>query len=344
MANYFMAQVKARPSFDEPEIIFTQAQASGAFEALENSKPRVKLSPGDLYVYVNDVDLRTETVSAQSLANKYPSATLSATYHGTQTYMIGARATYDHRDMEAASNYALALPAAQQYACQQGIFQQMRNGLLYGFNPANNEGLLNAQGAIVVSLPPDQFGNTTLQTYDSGDMALFFLNQVVNLRSGMFQSGGDINSRVVVVSPQRVFLQLSDAAVVQLTSYQRDGAGSMTTGGMIKDVMARDGSTFDWYFDDTLIGKGAGGTDAVILTIPEIKNPMLKGTVAQTNKFGSTMQPSMVAVNVMYADMVAPLEIPTPVPDGGITVIYELRVTAGWNLRPQGIYIIDMPY
>jgi hypothetical protein len=66
--------------------------------------------------------------------------------------------------------------------------------------------------------------------------------------------------------------------------------------------------------------------------------------VLNTNRFGADMQPSLVGVNRMYADMVAPIEIPTPVPDGGITIIYELRVTAGWNLRPQGIVILDMPY
>lgn len=340
MANYFPAQTKTSPHFNEPDLIITQAQVSGAFNALPDGKPRVKLGNGDLFVYVNSLDIRQETVASQSLANKYPSATLKANYFSTATYMIGARATYNHRDMAAAANYAVSLPAAQKLAVQQGIFQQMRNALLYGFNPSNNEGLLNAQGATVVSLPPDQYGNTTVSTYDSGNMAEFFLNQVVNLRTGMYQSG-DIAARVVCIGPQRVFLQLANAAVVQLTSYQRSGAGSTTTGGMIKDVMAADGSTFDWYFDDTLIGKGSGGADAVILTIPEIEIPKTPGI--NTNEFAK-LQPQLTAVNLMYADMAAPIEIPTPVPDGGITTIHEIRVTSGWNVRPQGIYILDMPY
>lgn len=341
MANYFPAQAKINPHFDEPDLIITQAQASGAFHALPNAKPNVKLGEGDLMVYVNNLDLRQRTVAAQSLANKYPTATLKATYISTATYNVGIRAVYNRADMQAASNYAVGLPNAQKLACHQGIFQQMRNALLYGYNPSNNEGLLNTAGATTVSLPPDQYGNTTFTTYDSGDMGLFFLNQIVSLRQGMYQSGG-IASKVVVVGPQRIFLQLATAAVVQITSYQRPGAGAATTGTMIKDIVGADGSTFDWVFDDTLISKGANGSDVVLLTIPEIELP--RQTPINTNVFGASMTPQMRAVNTMYADMAAPIEISTPVPDDAISTVYQLRITSGWNLRPQGLYILDLPY
>jgi hypothetical protein len=46
----------------------------------------------------------------------------------------------------------------------------------------------------------------------------------------------------------------------------------------------------------------------------------------------------------MYADMAAPMKIPTPTPDGAITELQELRITSGWCIRPQALSIISMPY
>lgn len=341
MANFFPAMAKVTPSFSEPELIITYAQASGAFAALPGAKPRVKLGNEDLYVYINSLDLRTETWSGQAAANLLPSATLVADYYSTQTYLIRTRAIYDHHDMAAAANYNISLPAAQDLALRQGIFQQMRNGLLYGFTPSNGEGLLNTVGATQVTLPADSYGNTTVQTYDNGEMALFILNQIVALKSGMYQSGANIKNKIVIISPQRVGLQFQYANVVQVTAYQRPGAGTATTAEVISKLAEENGDSVEWYYDDTLIGKGAGGADMVILTIPEIEQPDVPGI--NTNVFPS-LNPNLKSVNLMYADMAAPMKIPTPTPDGGITEVQELRVSSGWGVRPQGIYLLSMPY
>jgi hypothetical protein len=341
MGSIFPGYLKVSPSFTEPEKIVTYAQATGAFAALAGGKPRVKIGPADLYVYIDSLDLRTNAAAGQSAFNSLPSASIVPDYISTQTYLIGVRTIWDDLDMAAAGNYNVSLPVAQDMAMRQGIFQQLRTGLLQGFNPANGEGLLNTTGATIVTLPPDSFGDTTLSTYDNGQMALFFLNQCVLLKSGMFQSGGDIKSDVVVISPQRVFLQLAEASIVQVTSYQRPGAGTATVGGVVKATMAESGDTFTWYFDDTLIGQGAGGADVAILTIPEIEVPAMPGL--NTNEFGG-FEPSMQAINLMYMDMAAPKKIPTPTPDGAITEIQRLRATSGWNVRPQGIFILSIPH
>ena len=54
---------------------------------------------------------------------------------------------------------------------RQATFQLERNMLLYGMNPVNGEGLLNAAGAVAITLPPDSSGNDTVVTYDSYDYA-----------------------------------------------------------------------------------------------------------------------------------------------------------------------------
>ena len=341
MANFFPAQAKVTPSFSEPELIVTYAQASGAFAALQGGKPRVKIGSDDLYVYINALDLRTEAQASQGVPNSLPSATLAATYYSTPTYLIRTRAIWDHHDTAAAAAYSVALPAAQDLAQRQGIFQQMRTGLLYGFNPANGEGLLNTVGATAVTLPPDEYGNTHVSTYDNGQMALFILGQIVAMKTLMYQSGAAIKNKIVILSPQRVFLQFQYGNIVQVTSYQRPGAGTATTGQVVQNVVMENGDEIEWHFDDTLIGKGAGGADAIVLTIPEVEQPDIPGI--NTNVAGD-IAPGMKAVNLMYADMAAPMKIPTPIPDGGITEVQELRVSSGWCVRPQGITIISMQY
>lgn len=341
MSNYFPAQAKITPSFSEPDLIVTYSQPSGAFAALQGGKPRVKISSEDLYVYINSLDLRTDTQASQSSFNQLPSATLTASFFSTQTYLIRTRAIYDHHDMAAAGNYSVSLPHAQDLAMRQGIFQQMRTALLYGFSPANGEGLVNTAGATAVTLPPDSYGNDAVTTYDNGEMALWLLGQIVALKTGMFQSGAVVGNNIKIICPQRVGLQLGYANIVQVVQYQRPGAGTATTAEVVSETAKANGDTVEWYYDDTLMGQGAGGTDMVIMTLPEIEQPDIPGI--NTNVFAD-VNPNMKAVNVQYADMAAPMKIPTPTPDGAITEVQELRITSGWCIRPQGLRLISMAY
>lgn len=339
MANLANAVVKVDPSFTEPELIVTYAQASGFADVLADGKPRVKLGEGDLYVYINRLDLRTQVAAGQSAYNSLPSATLTTDYYSTPTYLIRTRAEYDHHDMAAMGRWNVSLPEAQRLAMRQGIFQQVRVACLYGFNPANGEGLLNQVGATQVTLPPDTFGNTTLQTYDNGQMAEFFLGQVSQTLTRMFMVGQ--SARVVILAPQRVLAELSYNQIVQTVSYQRPGAGTATTGQVVQQVLAEVGVQVEWALDDTLIGKGAGGNDAVVMVVPEVAVSRIPGI--NTNEF-ATMTPGMSATTLQYMDMAAPREIPTPLPGGAMDVMSELRITSGWCPRAQALTILSIPY
>jgi hypothetical protein len=217
----------------------------------------------------------------------------------------------------------------------------MRTGLLYGFNPSNGEGLLNSSNATQVTLPPDSNGNDTALTYDNGEMSLFILGQVAQIKQNAFQSGKSIGNKVVLVCPQRIGLAWEIADIVQVVQYQRPGAGTATTLEVVKKVLEESGNEFEVYFDDTLIGKGAGGADACILSIPELVQP--GDFSANTNAFADLV-PSLKETNAQYTDMAAPRKITTPMPDGGVTEVYELRTTSGWNLRPEVLFILNIPY
>ena len=72
---------------------------------------------------------------------------------------------------------------------RQGHFQLARSAALYGFQPANGEGIANTNGATSVNLPPDSNGNDTVVTYDNGQMGLFLIQQIGAIIRDLKQRG-----------------------------------------------------------------------------------------------------------------------------------------------------------
>lgn len=339
MATIAPSFVIVNPSFIMPEILLQYQQASGAFDTLATGDPLVRLGEGDLYVYIKKFDIRTKVAGGQAAYNQLPSVMVQAQMISTPSYLIRVRAEYDHHDTAAFGAWGASIVEAQRLGMRQGHFQQMRNALLYGFNPANGEGLVNTQGATAVSLPPDSNGNDTVVTYDNGQMAVFLLQQVSAIKTRTMQLG--LPAKVTILGPQRVLGAFEYQNIVQLVQYQRAGAGSASTAGVIKDVLDWNDDDVQWVYDDTLIGKGAGGTDAVIITVPEVKKPV--ADKINTNEFAK-LSPGLEACNLQLCDMAAPREIPTPLPGGAIDVVSELRITSGWGVRPEAITIVSMQY
>jgi hypothetical protein len=339
MANVSASWVQVNPSYIMPEVLLQYQQASGAFDTLGGMDPLVRLSDGDLYAYIKRFDIRTVTAAGQSAYNSLPSVSVTANMISTPTYLTRVRAEYDHHDTAAMSNWGVSIVDAQRLGMRQGIFQQARSALLYGFNPTTGEGLMNTAGAMTVNLPADMNNNDTVVTYDNGAMAIFLLTQISGIKTRTMQLG--IGQRIVVLGPQRVLGAFEYQNIVQLTQFQRSGAGSASTAGVVKDVLEWNDDEIDWVYDDTLIGQGAGGSDAVIITLPEVKKP--NGGKVNTNEFAK-LAPGLEACNLMLWDMAAPREISTPLAGGAIDVLSELRMTSGWNVRPEAIVIVSMIY
>lgn len=339
MASLAPSFVITNPSYIAPEIILPYSQASGAFNLVAGGAPLTRMSDGDLYAYVKRIDVRTQIGSGQSAYNLLPSISTTLSMISTPSYLMRVRTDYDHHDVAANARWGVSLPEAQRLGMRQAHFQQARTALLYGFQPQNGEGLVNTQGATAVSLPADSYGNTTIQTYDNGQLALFFLQQIGNLKSRTNQIGHGV--AVVILLPQRILSALQYAGVVQLVNFQRPGAGVQTIAGMVKDVAGWSDDDIMWEVDDTLIGKGAGGTDAIVMNMPEVEKPV--GKPINTNEFAN-LAPGLDACAWQLCDMAAPREIPTPIPGGAIDVLSEWRITSGWGLRPETITIISATY
>lgn len=339
MATLAPAWVQIHPSFVEPELLLQYNQASGAFDTLSGATPRVRLGDNDLAVYIKRLDLRTRMTAAQAAGNQLPSVTIVNSMISVLTYLLRVRAEYDHHDTAAAAGWGVSIVDAHRLGMRQGHFQLARNALLYGLNPANGEGLLNTPNAVTVSLPADSNGNDTVVTYDNGQMALFLLGQIQNMKSRTMQLG--IGRKFVILGPQRVLGQFEYAGIVQLVQYQRPGSGTATTAGVVKAILLENGDQLLWCYDDTLIGKGAGGTDAVLLVMPEIAKA--DGGAINTNEFAK-LAPGLEACTLQYCNMAAPREIPTPLPGGAIDVTSEWRISPGWGIRPEAVEIISMQY
>lgn len=340
MANIAPSFVTVNPNYTMPEILLPYSQASGAFETLATGEPLIRLSDGDLYVYIKRIEVRTKVAAGQSAYNALPSVSTVLSQLSTPTYLLRVRAEYDHHDTAAMGRWGVSIVEAQRLGMRQGHFQLARNALLYGINPANGEGLLNTNGATAINLPADSFGNTTVVTYDNGQMAFFLLSQLSALKTRTNQLG--IGRKFTILGPQRVLGAFEYQNIVQLTSYQRVGAGSRSTAGVVKDVADENGDEIIWVYDDTLQGKGAGGTDAVLIVMPEVENPQ-PSSKPNTNDFAN-LGPGLDACTIQLCDMAAPKEIPTPLPGGAIDVLSEWRITSGWAPRPEVVTIISMKY
>jgi hypothetical protein len=338
MANIAPSFQIVSPSFIEPGIILPYVQASGAFETLYDGQPQMKLSDGDLYVYMKRIDLRSRVAAGQSAYNQLPSVSTTLSMISTPSYLIRVRGEYDHHDTAAMGRWGVSIQEAQRLGMRQGHFQFARTALLYGLNPSNGEGLVNANGATSVNLPPDSNGDTTVVTYDNGQMGLFLVQQIQQIKTRTNQLG--IGKKFTILGPQRV-LGTFEYNVVQLVQYQRGGAGTSSTAGLVKDVLAMNGDEILWCYDDTLIGQGAGGNDLVVITMPEVTKPA--GDKINTNEFAK-LAPGIDACTLMYCDMAAPREIPTPLAGGAIDVLQEWRITSGWGIRPEAITLISMQY
>lgn len=339
MPNIAPALVTISPHYMEPRLILPYTQASGAFDTLYGGEMQTRLSDGDLYAYVKRIDIRNRVAAGQAAYNNLPSISTTMSLVSTPTYLLRVRAEYDHHDTAAMARWGVSIVEAQRLGMRQGHFQLARTALLDGFNPANGEGLLHATGATTVSLPPDTFGNQTVLTYDNGQLAFYILSQILALKTRTNQLG--IGRKFTILGPQRVLGQMEYPNIVQLVQFQRTGAGSQTTAGVIKDILEVNNDEITWSYDDTLIGKGANGTDAVIISMPEVEKP--NGGKINTNEFAK-LEPGFDACTLQYNDMAAPREIPTPIPGGAIDVLSEWRISSGWAVRPEAVTIISMQY
>jgi len=332
------AYVTVNPSFIEPDILLQYSQASGFIDTLADGQLRTKIAEDDLVVYMKQLNLRTKMAAGTANYNELPGVDIMASMISTPTYALRVRSEYDHHDVAAGGRWGFSTVEAYRLGMRQANFQLARDANLHGMNPQNGEGLLNASGATAVNLPADSNGNDTVVTYDNGQMAFFLLGQIQAIKTRTVQLG--LAKEFTILGPQRV-LGTFEYNVVQLVQFQRVGAGTTSTAGVVKEVLMQNGDKITWAYDDTLIGAGYNGTDAVLLAMPQVTKP--QGSKINTNEFAK-LSPGNPTCITQYCDMAAPREIISPMPAGATDFMQEWRITSGWVPRPQALTIISMQY
>jgi hypothetical protein len=327
------------PSYVEPEFLVQYSQASGFIDTLADGQLRVRLAEDDLLVYMKQLNVRTKMAASQAGAQELPGVDVMATMLSAPSYLLQVRNQYNHHDVAAGSRWGFAVPEAYRLGGRQANFQLARDANLFGMNPQNGEGLLNAPGATAINLPPDTNGNSTVVTYDNGQMAFFLAQQILNVKTRTYQLGK--GKKFTILGPQRT-LGLFEYNVVQLVQFQRVGAGTASTAGTLKEIVMANGDSLTWGYDDTLIGAGANGTDAVLIAMPEVEKPDV-GQPVNTNIFASIMPGSKVCLT-QYCDMAAPREITSPLAGGATDFLQEWRISSGWAPRSTALTIVSMAY
>ena len=327
------------PSFMEPEILLQYSQASGFVDTLADGQLRTRLGEDDLLVYMKQLNLRTRTAAGQASANELPSVDIAASMISTPSYRYQVRSIYDHHDVAAGGNWGFSTVEAYRLGMRQAHFTLARDACLYGMNPQNGEGLLNAPGITKTNLPPDPNQNTTIRTYDNGAMAFLLAQLILGIKTSTLQLG--IGKTFCILGPQRD-LGLLEYNVVQLVQFQRSGAGTTSTAGTLKEILMSNGDTLIWAYDDSLIGQGSNGSDAILIVMPELTKPAGKSPV-NVNEFAK-LAPGNIVNTTMYCDMAAPREIISPLAGGATDFLTEWRTTSGWAVRPQAVTLLSATY
>jgi hypothetical protein len=338
MPNIAPAYTLVNPSYMMPEVLLPYSQASGFAETLATGQPLVRLGNEDLVAYIRRADIRTKIAAGMSAYNELPSVEVVMSMVSTPSYLFRVRAEYDHHDTAAMGNWGVPIVAAQRLGMRQSHFQMLRTACLFGMNPANGEGLINADGVTTVPIPADSNSNDTVVTYDNGEMGLFLSQQVQAIKTATMQLG--MGRKFVFLGPQRTLGQF-EYNVVQLTQFQRPGAGTASTAGLVKDVLETNHDEILWCYDDTLKGAGDNGTDIILIVMPEVD--VAEDSPINTNEFAK-LQPGLDACTLQLCDMLAPREIPTPIPGGAIDILSELRATSGWPVRPEAVRVLEIAY
>ncbi|MCX7898516.1 MAG: hypothetical protein N2444_00235 [Methylocystis sp.] len=333
------AFVTVSPSSFHPEVIAPFSQESGANAILPKDSLKPRLAEGDLAFYIRRLDVRTRAAANQASANVLPSASIAMSLISAPTYKLRVRATWDQEDVTAFGRHNIDLVHAHTLAMRQAHRQLARSALLHGLNPANGEGVLNAPGAVITTLPPDRGGNTTVIDYDSGEMAEFLMRQVAALKARTNHLG--VGRKIAFLGPQRLFAMLEYYHVVTLVQFQRPGAGTATVKGLGASILDENDDVMVWAYDDTLIGKGPGGTDAVLVVMSDVRVP--EDSMPSTNEF-MKIAPNLRANVLQLYDRAAPSEYPSPIAGGATDVISEWRITSGWGIRPEAVTVIGMQY
>lgn len=327
-------------TYQSPNFLLTKVLRSGAFRLLGEARPRA-MPLATPQVMIRTLTNRGEAMVGENVTRNLPIGTLpvlGAFY--IPTYSIASTVMYNSIDSLRSKENSYDLRSMLDDGMKQTFRLTERNLLIYGAKNAPNEGILNAVGAYAHTLDPDQFGVSNISNMDQGYLA----TALSGLASDIVQKAMAVGepTRLVILAPQRIITVLTSRKVVQLTDYQRPGAGVAGAGEMAAALLANISVNFELAVDDSLIGKGKNGTDLIIIGVPEI--PPDSGEINSTNAVYAGFPNKENGCIVQYTDSYMPIAKSAITFPGELQVVYSKNTTSGIVVRPELFSLISVAY
>lgn len=294
---------------------------------------------GDDFLYLSTLEkIHTPTTIGQQWRGGIDSAQFTNGQLGYQYYTIQAR--FEYTDQQAAK-LAQLLPGVGvdmllDKLCRQGVNQRRHYGALFGFDPAQTQGVVK-QG-VTNSLPNDSDAHSTISTYNPDELLAFLASEA---RTAMNNSYG-MAKPVIFMSSVQVINYIK-TVMLNLTAYQMPGAGVDSIGGAYGRIVG------DWLgvgkvefiADDLLKGTGTAGDDLILLI-----SPGLTDQDAVSPEY-SQYQLSDLPANMMNTFMDSAgglIRSQNPIINRVTSADYSLQTTPGAVIRQDAVRVIEADF
>ena len=297
---------------------------------------------GDLgsdYLYLTTLEtIHPPTTIGQQWRGGVDSAQFANNQLAYQYYTIQAR--YEYTDQQAAKLGKIipgvGIEKLLDDLCQQGVQQRRHYGALFGFDPAQTQGLVK-QGT-TATFPADSDANTTVSAYNPDELLAFMAGQA---RTAMNNTYG-MAKPVVFMSSVRV-VNFIRSTMINLTQYQMPGAGVDSVGGAYNRVVGEwlGVGKIEFIADDLLKGTGTNGADIMLFVAPGLTEQDVVKEEFSQYKLGD------YPANMMntFMDNAGGLIISrNPVINRVTSVDFSLQTTPGAVIRADAVRVIEAAY
>ena len=297
---------------------------------------------GDLgsdYLYLPTFEkIHTPTTIGQQWRGGVDTAQFANGQLAWQYYTIQAR--FEYTDQQAAKLSKLVpsigIDNFLDKLCQQGVNQRRHYGALFGFDPAQTQGLVK-QGT-TATFPADSDANTTISAYNPDELMAFMAGQA---RTAMNNTYG-MAKPVIFASSVRVVNYIR-STMINLMQYQMPGAGVDSVGGAYSRVVGEwlGVGKIEFIADDLLKAAGTNSTDIMLFIAPGLAEQ--DSVPPEFSQYKLDDQPG----NMMntFMDNAGGLIISrNPIMNRVTSVDYSLQTTPGAVIRADAVRVIEAAY
>lgn len=249
-------------------------------------------------------------------------------------YTISARSEYSDQSAQKFSELGMgiSLPDLLDKLCEMGIQQRRHYAALFGFNPLENQGLLNM--ATAVTLPADSGTHTTLSTYIQGELLSFLVSVARDIMNGTF----GMAKPVVLASSVRT-INLLESIIVPLTDWQNKGAGVNSVAGTYRTILGEwlGAGKIEFIKDDLLKEAGTGLSDIILLIAPGLSEQ-------EAVEYDQNLDISQETANTLIDNPGDMIITTNPKNNRMMSSDYSVKTTPGCVVREEAIVAITAKY